>query len=87
MEESVILIGKKPMKNYMLALQTLARKSKEITVKARGNSIVKAINLAEFAKRVLNANYTIEIKTEELMSKDESRKNFVTAVVIKIKTS
>jgi len=86
MEENVIIIGKKPMSRYIITLQTLmAKRVPEIIVKARGNAIVKAINLAEFAKRVHNINYELQVKTEEFTDEATSRKRFVSAVEILIK--
>jgi len=86
MEENVIIIGKKPMSRYIITLQTLmAKRVPEIIVKARGNAIVKAINLAEFAKRVHNINYELKVKTEEFTDEATSRKRFVSAVEILIK--
>jgi len=65
--ENVIFIGKKPVKNYVLAAIMQLGKSKEITLKARGKAISKAVDTA----MIIRDRYipgTIEIKKVTLGS-------------------
>ena len=51
-ENNAVLIGTKPVMNYVLACITLFHSgAKEINVKARGQSISRAIDVAEVVRR------------------------------------
>ena len=50
-ELSIIYVGKKPTMNYVLAIVTQFNNNVEqITIKARGESISKAVDIAEITK-------------------------------------
>lgn len=50
-ENSVIFIGAKPVMNYVLAVMTQFSKSVDnVTLKARGRSISRAVDTAEIAR-------------------------------------
>ncbi|MGC8515050.1 MAG: DNA-binding protein Alba [Thermoplasmata archaeon] len=50
-ELSIIYVGKKPTMNYVLAIVTQFNNNVEqITIKARGKSISKAVDIAEITK-------------------------------------
>jgi DNA-binding protein len=50
-ELSMIYVGKKPTMNYVLAIVTQFNNNVEqITIKARGKSISKAVDIAEITK-------------------------------------
>ena len=51
-ESNAVLIGKKPVMNYVLACITLFHGgAKEISIKARGRAISRAIDVAEVVRR------------------------------------
>lgn len=51
-ESNSVLIGKKPVMNYVLACITLFHGgAKEVSIKARGKSICRAIDVAEVVRR------------------------------------
>lgn len=50
-ESSAVLIGKKPIMNYVLACITFFHSgAKEVSIKARGRSISRAIDVAEVVR-------------------------------------
>ncbi len=50
-ESSAVLIGKKPVMNYVLACITFFHGgAKEVSIKARGRSISRAIDVAEVVR-------------------------------------
>ncbi|HEX9862013.1 MAG TPA: DNA-binding protein Alba [Candidatus Bathyarchaeia archaeon] len=51
-ESNAVLIGKKPTMNYVLACITLFHSgAKEVSVKARGKAISRAIDVVEVVRR------------------------------------
>ena len=51
-ESNAVLIGKKPVMNYVLACITFFHGgAKEVSIKARGRSISRAIDVAEVVRR------------------------------------
>ncbi len=51
-ENNAVLIGRKPVMNYVLACITLFHGgAKEIKVKARGQAISRAVDVVEIARR------------------------------------
>jgi len=51
-ENNAVLIGKKPVMNYVLACITLFHSgAKEVNIKARGKAISRAIDVAEVVRR------------------------------------
>jgi len=83
MEENEIFISsKKPAINYVLAAQTIASKGiANITIKARGNNINKAVDVAQITiNRFLN-NYIIcstNIGTDIFELEDNKKRNVST---------
>lgn len=71
-----MLIGKKPVMNYVLACITLFHSgAKEINVKARGKSICQAIDVVEVVRRRFLPDVKIKrvgIGTDQLSRQDES---------------
>ncbi len=50
-EENIIYVGKKPTMNYVLAIVTQFNNNvDQITIKARGKAISKAVDIAEITK-------------------------------------
>jgi len=76
-ESTTIFIGSKPVMNYVLALMTQFNKPiTEVTLKARGRSISRAVDTAEIARNRFMPNLkvkSITIGTESVQ--DEQGKN------------
>jgi len=74
-ETNAVLIGKKPIMNYVLACITFFHGgAKEVSIKARGNSISRAIDVAEVVRRRFLPDVKIArigIGTDQLASRDE----------------
>ncbi|MEB3757878.1 MAG: DNA-binding protein Alba [Desulfurococcales archaeon] len=62
---NVILIGKKPVMNYVLATLTLLSNTdaNEVIIKARGRSICKAVDTAEIVRNRFLKNLTVKSVT------------------------
>lgn len=82
MAENVILVGKKPVMNYVLATLTqLNEGAREITVKARGKAISRAVDVVEIVRNRFVPGLklkNIKIDTEELESQDGRKINVST---------
>ncbi|MCQ4153432.1 MAG: DNA-binding protein Alba [Archaeoglobales archaeon] len=87
MAENVILVGKKPVMNYVLATITqLNEGASEVTVKARGRAISRAVDVVEIVRNRFVPGLKlkgIKIDTEELESQ-EGRKVNVSTIEITI---
>jgi DNA-binding protein len=85
--ENVVLIGKKPVMNYVTACITFFNTGeKQVVVKARGRAISKAVDTVELLRRafVKNLNiHKIDINTEELF-KFEGQKSNVSTIEITV---
>ena len=71
-ESNSVLIGRKPVMNYVLACITLFHGgAKEVSIKARGKAISRAVDVAEITRRRFLPDVKvgkITIGTEELKS-------------------
>jgi len=87
MAENVILVGKKPVMNYVLATITqLNEGAKEVTVKARGRAISRAVDVVEIVRNRFIPGLKLKgimIDTEELDSQ-EGRKINVSIIEITV---
>ncbi len=83
--ENVVLIGKKPAMNYVLAVVTQFNSgAKSVKVRARGNAISRAVDVAEISRNrfVTDARVDkIAINSEELANEDGT-KSKVSAIEI-----
>lgn len=64
-----VLIGEKPIDRYLLSVLILKEKHKEITIKARGKHIPKAIRVADAAVKKAGLtifNTQIGVDTDEI---------------------
>ena len=83
-----VFIGKKPPMNYVLACLTLFQgENNGITVKARGRSISKAVDVAQiltkrFATEIKVASITIN--TEQVKSIETGSMNNVSSIEIRL---
>jgi DNA-binding protein len=79
---NVVLIGRKPVMNYVIACLTFFNAGeKEVVVKARGRAISLAVDAVELLRRGFIKNLTvgkIEIGTEEMTRPEGQRTNVST---------
>jgi DNA-binding protein len=75
--QNTIFIGKKPTMNYVLAVVTQFNSgAPEVTLKARGNSISKAVDVKEIVMNRFMPNLkekSIRTSSEELMNEDGTK--------------
>jgi DNA-binding protein len=75
-ENNAVLIGKKPVMNYVLACITFFHGgAKEVNIKARGRAISRAIDVAEVVRRRFLPDVKVTkigIGTDQLSSQEES---------------
>ena len=87
-EMNNVMIGKKPVMNYVLACLTLFQNgSEEVTIKARGRSISQAVDVAQITiNRFVNAASVkkINIDTEQIKSNETGAISNVSSIEIKI---
>ncbi len=86
-QSNVVLVGKKPVMNYVLATLTLLNQGvKEVVIKARGRAICKAVDTAEIVrKRFLPGKVDIkEIKvdSQEIQNPDGRRARVSTIEIV-----
>ena len=74
-ENNAVLIGKKPVMNYVLACITVFHGgAKEVSVKARGRAISRAIDVVEVVRRRFLPDVkvtSIGIGTDQISPQDE----------------
>jgi DNA-binding protein len=74
-ESNAVLIGNKPVMNYVLACITLFHGgAKEITVKARGRSISRAVDVVEVVRRKFLQDVKVKkigIGTQQMAPREE----------------
>jgi archaea-specific DNA-binding protein len=86
-EGNFVYVGKKGVMSYVLAVITLfGEKTKEVTIKARGKSISRAVDVAEIVRNKSEEIKldSIDISTEEVET-DDGRPLKVSAIAIKMK--
>ena len=75
-EAQIVRIGKKPTMNYVVACMTLLNSGQpEVMVRARGQSITKAVETVEMLRRAFLKNIkiqSVDIGTEEVKREDGS---------------
>ncbi len=74
-ESNLVLVGTKPVMNYVLACITLFHGgAKEVSVKARGRSICRAIDVVEVVRRRFLPEVKVKsvgIGTDQLAPREE----------------
>ena len=69
-----VLIGKKPLMNYVVACLTLLNQGvNELVLRARGKAISRAVDVAEMLRRVFSKN--LKIKSINIGSEEINREN------------
>jgi DNA-binding protein Alba len=84
-EDSVVLVGKKPTMNYVLATTLPLAEGKRVVLKARGRAISKAVDVAEVVRRRFVQNAVVEkvnIGTEEGRVGNDGRQRNVSTIEI-----
>ena len=80
--ENTVLIGRKPVMNYVIACLTFFNSNAEkVMVKARGRAISRAVDTVELLRRAFVKSVeieNIEIGTEEITREDSRRSNVST---------
>ncbi len=89
-DENSVFIGKKPFMNYVtgVVMQFTTKGAKEVTVKARGQFIKTAVDVAEACKNKFLKEQNISIKNVKIDSEElqnmEGRKVHVSTIEIVI---
>lgn len=82
---NIVFIGKKPILTYLNATLTLLANEPTVTIKARGRSIVTAVDVSQMiVKRMSAMGYkvsSVRIFSERLESKDGKERNVSTIEV------
>lgn len=85
-ESSSVLVGRKPVMNYVLACITLFHGgAKEVNVKARGQAISRAVDVVEIVRRRFLPDIkisNIDIGTEQVQSGDRNTPTNVSTIEI-----
>ena len=77
-DTSTVLIGKKPVMNYVLACLTLIQNgSASITLKARGRAISRAVDTAQ----ILMKRFAPDVKVKNISIDTEQVKNIETGTM------
>jgi len=88
--ENVVFIGRKPVMNYVIACITFFNTGEnEVTVKARGRAISRAVDTIELLRRAFVKDLevkNIDIGTEEV-TREEGRKSNVSTMEITVAKS
>ena len=88
--DNVVLIGKKPVMNYVTACITFFNSGeKQVVVKARGRAISRAVDTVELLRRAFVKDLEINciaINTEELFKMEGQKSNVSTIEIIVAKS-
>ena len=90
-DDSSIFIGGKPFMNYVtgVVMQFTTKNAPEVTVKARGKFISRAVDVAEVsAKRFLEGQVAIEeirVDSEEFQNKEGKQVRVSTIEIVLVK--
>lgn len=86
-EDNTVFVGKKPVMNYIVACLTLFNAGgKEVSLKARGRAISRAVDIVELLRRSFvkdAAVKSINLGTEEV-TREEGRKSNVSTIEITV---
>ena len=86
--DNIVYIGKKPTMNYVLAVATQFNSgSADVTIKARGKSISKAVDVAEIVRnRFIQEAKVNDIQiTTEVLENDDGKSSNVSSIEIFLK--
>ncbi|ACV24293.1 DNA-binding protein Alba [Methanocaldococcus sp. FS406-22] len=83
--DNVVLIGKKPVMNYVVAVLTQLTSNDEVIIKARGKAINKAVDVAEMIRNRFIKDIKIkkiEIGTDKVKNPDGKEVNVSTIEIV-----
>ncbi|MCZ7397552.1 MAG: DNA-binding protein Alba [Candidatus Methanoperedens sp.] len=87
-EDNIVYVGNKPVMNYVLAVVTQFNNgAQEVTIKARGRAISRAVDVAEVTRNRFMAQSRVKdirIATEKVAS-DRGDSNVSTMEIVMIK--
>jgi DNA-binding protein len=87
-ETNTVLIGKKPVMNYVLACLTLLQNGASlVTLKARGRAISKAVDTAQILMKRFATDVKvkrIEIDTEQVKNTETGNLSNVSSILIEV---
>lgn len=87
--ESTVLIGKKPVMNYVLACLTFLNSgTRKIVIKARGRAISRAVDTVELLRRAFVKDLQVKeinIGTEEVTRAEGQKTNVSTIEITVVK--
>ena len=85
-EEKVVLVGRKPVMNYVMACLTFFNSgADEVTIKARGRAISRAVDTVELMRKAFMKDLEIKdirIGTEQMERPDGSKVNVSTMEIV-----
>lgn len=90
-EQNIIFVGRKPAMSYVLAVITSLSSSnaKEITLKARGQAITTAVDVAEIVRSRFMKDLKVDkiaLGTEQMPAREgENRARMVSTIEITLK--
>jgi len=75
-DESVVFIGNKPFMNYVtgVVMQFTTKGSKEVTIKARGKFISRAVDVSEVATKRFLKEHNVAVRDIKINSEDFENK-------------
>lgn len=82
-DENVIYVGRKHISQYLSVALIKLQQGLNLELRARGNNVIKAVNLLEILKSKDNIEYSMDTETEKFYENNEERK--VSAMIIYIK--
>ena len=86
--ENVVLIGRKPVMNYVTACITFFNSGeKQVIVKARGRAISRAVDTVELLRRAFVKDLEVkrlDIGTEELVRAEGGQKSNISTIEITV---
>lgn len=86
--DNAVLIGRKQVMNYVTACITFFnRGEKQVTVKARGRAISRAVDTVELLRRAFIKDLEIEsinIDTEEMISVETGQTSNISSIAITV---
>lgn len=86
-ESAIVLIGKKPLLNYVLAASIPLNEGRKVVLKARGRAISRAVDITEMLRRRFVKDAVIEsisIGSEEGKAGNDNRPRTVSTIEITI---
>lgn len=86
LDRNIVLIGKKPVMNYVLACLTLLQNgANDMVIKARGRAISKAVDVAQILTKKFTTDINISkinINTEQVKSVETGNMSNVSSMEI-----